>query len=116
MIQYLKNLIPKRGGESVIFDDDRVTRKLANGHTETVRWEALREVAIVTTDLGPFVDDVFWLLSSDDGGCAVPSETEGAAALLHRLQQLPGFDNIAVIEAMGSTNNASFLVWRRTES
>ena len=34
--------------------------------------------------------------------------------LLSRLQQLPGFDNEAVIKAMGSTNNAKFLCWKRT--
>jgi hypothetical protein len=68
----------------------------------------------VTTDHGPFVDDVFWLLIGEDGkGCAVPSEAEGMKALLERLQRLPGFDNEAVIAAMGSTSNARFRVWKR---
>jgi len=38
----------------------------------------LKEVGILTTDEGPFVDDVFWnLLKKDGKGGAIPSETEG---------------------------------------
>jgi len=34
---------------------------------------------------------------------------EGADKLLEALQKLPGFDNEAVINAMGSTGNARFV-------
>ena len=99
----------------VTYDDRGVARRLADGRVESIRWDQLAEVAIVTTDEGPFVDDVHWLLIGSDGttGCAVPSETEGTADLLERLQKLPGFDNEAVIKAMGHTENARFVVWRR---
>ena len=87
---------------------------MPSGKTETVRWSDLQEVRILTTDEGPYVDDVIWmLLGKDGGGCAVPSETEGMKELLPRLQQLPGFDNEAVIKAMGSTNNARFVCCKR---
>ena len=91
-------------------------RTMADGRTETVRWNELSEIAIVTTDQGPFVPDAFWLLHGEQGGCAVPSETDGMGVLLTELQRLPGFDNEAVIRAMGSAENASFLVWRRPPS
>ena len=99
----------------VEFDEEGVVRRLPDGGSERVRWEDLREVVIVTTDEGPFVDDVFWMLVGDHGGCAVPSESTGFEALMGRLQRLPGFDNDAVIRAMMSTDNASFVCWRRPE-
>jgi hypothetical protein len=59
---------------------------------------------------------VYWLLRGKTGGCAVGSEAEGMDGLLERLQQLPGFDNEAVIRAMGSTENATFVCWRRADA
>lgn len=102
-----------RRPETVVLDERGVTRTLGNGKAESVRWATLREVFIVTTDEGPWVNDVFWVLLDDDGGCAVPWEAECAQSLLARLQQLNGFDNQRVIEAMGCTDNARFDVWRR---
>jgi len=89
---------------------------MPGGKAEKVRWDDLREVAIVTTDGGPWRDDVLWVLEGDDGGCVVGSEAEGAAGLLPRLQQLPGFDNKAVIAAMGSADNARFVCWKRPDA
>jgi hypothetical protein len=105
---------PPKDKARVTFDAECVTRTLPDGRTETVRWRDLREVRILTTDEGPYVDDVVWLLlGGEGGGCAVPSETEGTDELLPRLQQLPGFDNEAVIQAMGSTAGAEFVCWKR---
>lgn len=101
--------------ERVTFDDVAVVRSMADGTRELVRWDDLEAVMILTTDEGPFVDDVFWLLKGRESGCAIPSEAEGMDALLHRLQALPGFDNEAVIMAMASTENATFLCWRRPD-
>jgi hypothetical protein len=100
--------------ETVSFDEEAITRTMRNGRIERVRWDRLCEVGIITTDEGPYLDDVFWMLAADDGtGCAVPSSATGCDALLARLQALPGFDNRAVIDAMCSTDNASFVCWRR---
>lgn len=52
------------------------------------------------------------MLHGGDGcGCAVPQGAEGFPALLERLQRLPGFDNRAVIEAMGSASPERFPCW-----
>ena len=95
------------------FDEEKVIRTLPDGRTEIVKWNELQEVGIVTTDEGPFAEDVYWMLKSASGGCAVPSEADGMKELLSRLQQLPGFKNEAVVQAMGSTNNATFVCWSR---
>lgn len=80
----------------------------------SMSWVELEEVDIQTTDQGPFVDDVRWVLrSSNRTTLTIPSETDGMDRLLQRLQQIPGFDNEAVIRAAGSTDNAVFPCWRR---
>ena len=104
--------------ERVVVTEDEIIRTRPDGATETVRWEDLTEVGIITTDEGPFVEDVFWILVGADErtGCAVAQGAEGNEELLARLQKLPGFDNEAVIQAMGSTTNARFTCWQRPGS
>ncbi len=99
--------------EQVSFDADGVYRRLPDGRQETIRWRDLAQVEIITTDEGPYADDIYWLLLDADGshGCGVSNYAEGFPELLKRLQELPGFDNEAVIRAMGSTDNARYKVW-----
>jgi len=104
-----------RQPDRVSLTDEAVTRVRPDGIEETIRWDALCEVGILTTDDGPMQEDVFFLLIASDGksGCVVPQGAEGCDRLLERLQKLPGFDNEAVIKAMGSTSNAKFMCWKR---
>ena len=99
--------------ETVQFDDTKVTRTMRNGKQETIQWSELKEVAIITTDEGPFVDDVFWVLSGANTGSLVPSEADGAKDLLVYLLKLPGFNSDAFTQAMGSTENAKFVCWSK---
>ena len=99
---------------AVSYDEESIVRRLSDGRTEVIRWDDIQRVSIVTTDDGPFTDDVFWVITGENGGCLVPSETHGAKELLHRLQLLPNFKNEAVIEAMGSTERAEFICWQRS--
>lgn len=95
---------------SVEIDDEGV-RRWVGGAIEAVRWADLVEVGIVTTADGPFSEDIFWLLQgSAGGGCAVPGSA--AAPLLARLQRLPRFDNLTVVKACGTVEEASFRVWQ----
>jgi hypothetical protein len=99
----------------VTFDDEGVRCARRNGLVESVRWDDLRIVFIETTNQGPFVDDMFWVLGGNSGGCIVPSEAKGCNELLARLQQLPGFDNKAVILAAQSTENSRFVCWHHED-
>jgi len=42
-----------------------------------------------------------------------PQGAKGDKEILQRLQDLPGFNNEAVIEAMGSTEKRIFLCWEK---
>jgi hypothetical protein len=116
LFEWFRRPRPVRPAAVASFDDTEVRCQRTPGVVETVRWDELRVVLIQTTDEGPFVDDIFWVLGGDRSGCVVPSEADGAAELIERLTQLPGFDYNAVIRAMSSTEDRQFICWRRHES
>lgn len=97
----------------VAFDDETITSSAESRDDETVAWADLTEVVILNEDAFP-VGSQYWLLAGKDGkGAAIVSEAEGMEALLAAMQErLPGFDNEAVIQAMGSLDGA-FRVWKK---
>ena len=98
----------------ITFDDEQVRVTDQNGEIHSVRWADLTMVGIRTTDEGPFLPDVFWGLHGADKAPAVvyPQGATGESDLLEAMQKrLAGFDNRKLIEAMGCTGNAFFLVW-----
>lgn len=98
----------------VRLSDSEVVCEHPDGQTERVAWEELQEFLIVTTDEGPCIPDVFWVLEgSPTSRCVIPQGATGDKALLARLQELPGFDNTAFLHAMSSTENDTFLCWKR---
>lgn len=97
---------------TLAIDDAGIRRKVGEELSE-VSWDELVRIQIVTTDQGPFVDDVFWLFFAGDGRvCMVPS-SEISGGIFARLERFEDVDYEAAIRAMGSTDNASFLVWSR---
>jgi len=98
----------------VTFDGEKILCRRPEGAEETVRWNELGTVLVETNDLGPAAADVFWFLISQDkkSGCAFPPGATGDSELIKRLQELPGFDNEAVITAMTSAENQHFLCWQ----
>ena len=114
MLSRLGRLLDRRSETGVVTFNGTFIQYVPPKKSEVrkVLWSELREVGILTTDAGPAVDDVFWMLvDAPERGCLIPSETAGMGELLKRLQALPGFDSAAVIEAMGSSRNAKFVCW-----
>jgi hypothetical protein len=107
----------KREYETVQVDDDGVLR-LEKDVREQVRWESVNEIRIITTNEGPLVEDVFFVLvGADATGCVVPHRAAVRTKLLEALQQrFPNLDDKMIITAMGCTGNNSFLIWERPES
>lgn len=101
----------------ITFDSEVVVYHHPEGDAQNIRWDELNEVGIVTTDEGPVAEDVFFMLLSEDRkkGCAIPQSAEGNEALLSRLQDLPGFNNEVLIEAMGCTSNRNFRLWKKKD-
>jgi len=97
----------------LLIDESGVKCERAGGLVEFVAWDDLQKVAIVTTDEGPFGEDVFFVLHGCEDGCVVPQSAPHSDALLERLQALPGFDNESVVQAMGCVDNHEFVCWDR---
>lgn len=99
--------------ERVVVDDAGVTRR-AGAFIERIGWRELQAVEVLTSDVGPFGEDLYFLLrGANGGGCAVPHAQAGE--LLPRLQALPNFDHRALLRAVGSTDHARFVCWRRDQ-
>ena len=104
--------------ESVVIavDGDAFTISYPDGRVERGRLDQVTGVAIETNDSGPWGSDVWWHLEVDGRLVSYAQGATGEGELLPLLQRLPGFDNEAVIRAMGSTDNAVFLAFRKSPS
>lgn len=96
-----------------LYDNDVVVER-PSGTRESVAWNDLIEVAILTTDAGPFGSDVFLVLTGTQGGCAIPQDVQGYDAVYERVSALEGFNFESVIAAMSSTQNAKFILWKKS--
>lgn len=101
--------------KGVQVNDEEIIIEYENGNEESYLFEDLKKATIITTDEGPFLDDVFWLMMFKII-VMIPQGVQGEDKLLERMQKLPGFDNEAVIEAMTCSENDAFHVWDREES
>lgn len=86
----------------------------ADGRTESVKWDDLQRVEILTTDDGPFAPDIFWVLYGSSNGCVIPWGATGEQTLMKRLQALPNFRNDVLVNAIGLTNGNQLLCWERS--
>ncbi len=79
----------------------------------SVRLEEFDEIGVETTDQGPFVEDVFWILKRGDMRLRIGDPHPVFKMLMDRLGSLEGFDWRPFIEAQSCTDNRYFLCWRR---
>lgn len=96
----------------VEFDDNEVRITFKGQLHESIAWSALKAVAVKID--GSFLTAPWWILfDSPESGCIYPGEAIGGAEMLEEMQRrLPGFDNRAVIEAMGLMEGGK-IVWSK---
>jgi hypothetical protein len=124
MLSWLSKLFRQRQGVApqrpftsrvrVVHDDKFITVYDGEGGVVMLDWADIVNVSVMTTEAGPFEIDLFWILSDRDGRrtVTVPMGARGEHALLQAMQvRFAGFDNMAVVEAMSSTDNAMFQIW-----
>ena len=103
----------------VTFNNATVELKQPDGSQMQIAWAQLARVGIMTTSAGPAAPELFWLLQEHDRriNLVVPMGADGEPELLHEMQaRLPGFDNMTVIEAMSSVDQAGFVVWQASDA
>jgi hypothetical protein len=96
----------------VEFDESEVRVIYKGKPHESIAWLDLSAVGVKIDD--SFLPAPWWMLfTSPESGCMYPSEAKGGAKMLGEMQRrLPGFDNRAVIEAMGLMEGGK-LVWSK---
>ena len=111
---FLEPRLRKQARETVQVDENGVLR-VDGPVREQIKWDEVVEIRIITTDEGPFREDVFFALVGTNGkGCLVPHDAAARTKLLEELQvRFAGLDNVTLIKAMGSTSNDNFLVWKK---
>jgi hypothetical protein len=101
----------------VRMDERGISALYPGGTVRPIAWSEVERIAIVTNDSGPWGSDVWWVLEGADNRCAYPQGASGDEAALAEMQRrFEGFNNAAVIEAMGSTSNASFVCWQKSST
>lgn len=115
--EFLKSLAKPRLTENVKVNNEELIREISDGTIERVRWEDLKSVTIVTTDQGPFLEDVFFVFETKDAGVVISQEWSVKLKLLDLMdKKLEGVDNEQFIAAMGCTDNARFTIWDASNS
>jgi len=99
---------------TVSVDNDQFT--VIDGKTRiSVRWNDIRRVTMITTNRGPWFDDLFYHVLHVGGDLTLPSEANGMIPFVEKLEGLPGFDINAYTQAIRSVQNESFVIVVRNE-
>jgi hypothetical protein len=115
----LQNWFEKRKSQnhlrqiSFSFDGRIITADGPFARRTSVRIEDIREIGIETTDAGPFVEDVFWLINRNTEGLRIPQDSTVFNRLVDYFESFEGFDWEPFTKAMASTDNRYFLCWKR---
>jgi hypothetical protein len=91
----------------------RISCTRPDGTVESVDLADVAAIEVRTNRRGPFLTDVFYVLLGPVGGCVVPVGATNETELLDLVLKLPGFDSRRFSEAMASTEDSVFPVWRR---
>jgi len=87
--------------------------QFSDEYSKTLLFKDIIEIKIVTTDQGPWLPDVFWVLKAPNITITVEGDAPFFSFLLVQLQRINGFDNDQVIKAMQSTDWAEFIAFKK---
>ena len=87
--------------------------RYSDDHDKTLLFKDIIAIKIVTTDEGPWLPDVFWVIRTSEATITIEGDAPFFPIILVLLQKIPGFDNDIVIKAMQSTDYAEFIAYRK---
>ncbi|MFA6210391.1 MAG: hypothetical protein WCT03_01930 [Candidatus Obscuribacterales bacterium] len=76
-------------------------------------WSSVNHVGILTTSDGPWCEDVYFVIKTDNGTIMIDQSHAAKIELFEQFARLPGFNYEQVILAMGCTDDAAFNCWER---
>ena len=83
------------------------------GADQSLAVAQISDVGVETNCLGPFVEDVFWLLNREREAIRIPQRSPVFAVLTKQFESLEGFDWEAFRRSMSSTDDAFFACWSK---
>lgn len=100
-------------GLSVSHTMDDIVLHIPGAPPASITWSELETITIVSSEqLGS--NELYWLISGSNRRhpLIIPMGAPGEHELVQAMQaRLDGFDNMAVVEAMSSVEDALFIVW-----
>lgn len=75
-----------------------------------VAWADVSRLTLITTDQGPWTEDLFYHVIYTDGELTLPSKAQGMDGFNNHVMSLPGYSPEAHTAASCSTENNSFAV------
>ena len=101
-------------GPGVVEVDERQISYFSAYEGGTVSIETLARITAITTDEGPWADDLHWVLEEDGGTTlTIPNSAAGAEQLFDAFAALDGVDYSMATKAMGTTSHDSFVIWSK---
>ena len=94
------------------FDGRTIGVDLRTEQRTLLNVEDIYEVGIETTDTGPFIEDVYWLINRDQQGLRIPQNSPVFDELMDYFKALERFDWSAFADAMCCTDCRYFLCWK----
>lgn len=80
--------------------------------TESIRWDCVEEIMLITTSEGPILPDLWYVFLGEGTGCSVPSEAKGFDQLWDVFEKrFPTIDYGAMIAA--GTGDEKRVIWVR---
>lgn len=112
----LQEVVDRSAQESVQFTDSGMHITQGNGRERNIAYCDVEQIDIITTDQGPWQEDVWWCfyLTGEEKPVYLPQGIKGKDQILLVLEKhFAGIDFQTFIIAMGSAENAVFNLWRR---
>lgn len=81
--------------------------------TELIRWEEIEEIFLINTDEGPFMPDIWLILSGKGKGCSLPQGSEGFERVYDIVSKYSEFNFESFIESMSCTESKQFILWQK---
>ena len=100
------------GGEKMEYSMNFLRVWDGNEVKESYEIGGLVKISVLTTDQGPFIDDIALALFWDEAALAVPCGHPSYDNLYDYLSGKFDLDYEQYIEAMGSADDAEFVIWR----
>ncbi len=80
---------------------------------EEIRWEEIEEVRFVNTDEGPFLPDVWMILSGNSKSCSIPQGSKGWDAVYDIVSKYQGFNFENAMKSATCAENQVFEIWKK---